>query len=86
MFFAGKLTIFQVNRKTTKISIPEKSIDTSPITTMEETSFAHKNWITLRGMQLNEHAISNSIVTVLLHPLLPTTRYEKKVSVVPLTQ
>ncbi len=34
--------------------------------------------ITLCGMQLNEHAIGSSIVTVLLHPLLPTARYEKK--------
>ncbi len=45
---------------------------------MGETFFAHKNWITLRGTQLDEYAIGSSIVTVLLHSLLPTTRYEKK--------
>ncbi len=58
------------------ISLPYTSIGWRCIS-MGETFFAHKNWITLCGMQLKEHAIGSSIVTVLLHPVLPTTRYEK---------
>ncbi len=45
---------------------------------MGETFFAHKNYITLHKMQLDKHDIGSSIVTILLHPLLPTARYEKK--------
>ncbi len=45
---------------------------------MEGIFFAHKNRITLRETQLDEHAIGGSIVTVLLHSLLPATKYKKK--------
>ncbi len=43
-----------------------------------EMFFAHTHRITLCGTQVDERDIASSIITVLLQPVLPTGRYEKK--------